>query len=85
MGLKPLIVPWLTLHERAVVTRRLDAAKVLVGFVSFLRSALVLPLHPAGDAGDEVQRSCGEKLEFRPLQRAQRGSSGRTHRSAGVT
>src|SRR5215468_10965447 len=25
----------------------------------------------AGDAGDEVQRGCGEKLEFRPLQRAQ--------------
>ena len=53
-------------------TRRLDAVKVLIGVVSFLRSALVLPLRPAGDAGDEVLRSRGEKLEFRPLERAER-------------
>jgi hypothetical protein len=50
----------------------LEAAKARIGFVSFLRSALVLPPRPAGDAGDEVQRICDEKLEFRARQRVQR-------------
>src|ERR1700674_3588602 len=42
-----------------------------MGVVS-LRSSLLLTLRPAGDTGDEVQRSCGEKLEVRSFQRAQR-------------
>src|SRR3954451_9083466 len=37
-----------------------------------LRSTRRLPAPAAGGAGDEVQRSCGEKIEFRPLQWAQR-------------
>jgi hypothetical protein len=42
--------------------------------VSLLHSSVLAFGPAAGGPGDEVLRSCGEKVEFRPLQRAQRRS-----------
>ena len=46
----------------------------LIGRVSLLHRSVLL--RPAGDAGDEVLRICGENLELRPLQWAQRRREG---------